>query len=283
MVVVIGFVLVIAGVIGGYMMSGGPLAVLLQPNEFIVLGGAALGSFIVSCPKKYVKVLTDSLKAMVKPPKYTNLSYMELLKMLFDLLSFIRKQGLLSLEKDLNDPHKSTLFSKYPLFMGNHHAMEFTIDALSFWLATNAKPHELDNYLETAMETHEEEHGIIPGLVQKVGDALPGFGIVAAVLGIIVTMQHLDGPPEELGHHVGAALVGTFLGILMAYGFINPLATNMEINGKDEARYYTMIKVSLLAFAEGAAPSTAVEIARKVIFSVDRPGNAELSNELKKK
>lgn len=283
MVVVIGFVLVIAGVIGGYMMSGGPLAVLLQPNEFIVLGGAALGSFIVSCPKKYVKVLTDSLKAMVKPPKYTNLSYMELLKMLFDLLSFIRKQGLLSLEKDLNDPHKSTLFSKYPLFMGNHHAMEFTIDALSFWLATNAKPHELDNYLETAMETHEEEHGIIPGLVQKVGDALPGFGIVAAVLGIIVTMQHLDGPPEELGHHVGAALVGTFLGILMAYGFINPLATNMEINGKDEVRYYTMIKVSLLAFAEGAAPSTAVEIARKVIFSVDRPGNAELSNELKKK
>lgn len=283
MFVIIGVLVVLASVATGYAMAGGPFGVLFQPSEFVILGGATLGSLIISMPKKYMKPMTAGLKGLFGAPAFTDASFMELLKMLFELFSYIRKQGLLSLEKDLNDPHKSAIFSKFPTFIHNHHAVEYLTDVLSFWLSTNAKPHELDAYLETAMETHEEEHGIVPGLVQKSGDALPGFGIVAAVLGIVVTMQHLDGPPEELGHHVGAALVGTFLGILAAYGFINPMATNMEIVGKDEARYYTIIKVALLAFAEGAAPSVAVERARKVIFSVDRPSANDLNNELKKK
>lgn len=283
MFVIIGCLIVLASVATGYAMAGGPFGVLIVPSEYVTIGGATIGALVIACPKKYMNVLIGSLKALFKPSPYDQNSYLELLKMLFELFSYIRKQGLLSLEKDLNDPHKSVVFSKFPTFINNHHAVEFVVDVLSFWLATNAKPHELDAYLETAMETQEEEHGIVPGLVQKTGDALPGFGIVAAVLGIVVTMQHLDGPPEELGHHVGAALVGTFLGILAAYGFINPMATNMELVGKDEGRYYTIIKVALLAFAEGAAPSTAVERARKVIFSVDRMSSNDLNNELKKK
>lgn len=283
MFVIIGCLIVLASVATGYAMSGGPFGVLWVPNEYVTLGGAAIGSLVVACPKKYMNNLIAGSKSLFQAPKYTDAVYMELLKMLYELFSYIRKQGLLSLEKDLNDPHKSVVFSKFPSFMNNHHAVEFLTDVLSFWLATNAKPHELDAYLETTMETHDEEHHVIPMLVGKVGDALPGFGIVAAVLGIVVTMQHLDGPPEELGHHVGSALIGTLLGILASYGFISPMSTNLELVGKDEARYYIMIKVALLAFAEGAAPSTAVEMARKVIFSVDRPSSNDLNNELKKK
>lgn len=283
MFVIIGCLVVLASVATGYAMAGGPFGVLIVPSEYVTIGGCTLGSLIIACPKKYMNPMIKGVKALFGAPTYSDASYLELLKMLFELFSYIRKQGLLSLEKDLNDPHKSVIFSKFPSFINNHHAVEFLTDVLSFWLATNAKPHELDAYLETTMDTHDEEHGIIPGLIQKTGDALPGFGIVAAVLGIVVTMQHLDGPPEELGHHVGAALVGTFLGILAAYGFINPMATNLELMGKDEGRYYIMIKVALLAFAEGAAPSTAVERARKVIFSVDRPTSNDLNNELKKK
>jgi len=283
MFVIIGFVVVILSVIGGYVMAGGPMAALIQPAEFVIIGGASFGSFMVSCPQKYLKRVTSAVQATMKASPYTQPTYIDLLKMLYGLFSYIRKQGLLSLEKDILEPEKSPVFSKYPSFMNNHHAVAFLTDALSFWLSTNAKPHELDNFLENAMETHEEEHGIVPGLIAKVGDALPGFGIVAAVLGIVVTMQHLDGPPEELGHHVAAALVGTFLGILAAYGFVNPIATFLEIQGKDEARYYTMIKVGVIAFAEGSAPSTAVELARNVIFSVDRPSSNDLNAELKKK
>ncbi len=283
MFVIIGSIIVIASVLGGYSMAGGPLGVLIQPSEFVTLGGATIGSLIISCPQKYLKGLIRSTLSLLKASPYSPAAYMDLMRMLFDLFTVVRKQGLLSLEQDLSDPTKSAVFSKYPTFMNNHHAVEYLTDVLSFWLSTNAKPHELDNYLETAMETHGEEHGIIPGLIQKVGDSLPGFGIVAAVLGIVVTMQHLDGPPEELGHHVGAALIGTFLGILAAYGFIGPMATNLEIGGKDEQRYYTMIKVATLAFAEGAAPTTAVELARKVIFSLDRPSSGDLTQELKKK
>ncbi len=283
MFVIIGAVIVSIAVAGGYVYAGGPLGVLVQPGEFVIIFGASIGALAISCPKKYLGNLAHSITSLVRPSTYSDESFMELLRMLYELFSSIRKRGLLSLEKDISEPESSELFTRYPSFMQNHHAVEYLTDALSYWLATNAKPYELDHYLETSMETHEEEHVVIPGLLQKVGDALPGFGIVAAVLGIVVTMQHLDGPPEELGQHVAAALIGTFLGILMAYGFVNPMASNLEISGKDQERYFSMIKVALLAFAQGSAPSTAVELARKVIFSMDRPTSTDLNNALKLK
>jgi chemotaxis protein MotA len=262
-------------------MINGPLGVLVQPSEFVVICGAALGATLAANPVKFLMLTTKKIPAALMGSSYNKNGYLEVLQMQYDIFVNAKKNGILSLEEDVNDPHTSSLFTKYPKFLANHHATDFFCDAMKMMVNGACQPDELEIMLDSEMETHHEENGLVPAMLQRVSDALPGLGIVAAVLGIVVTMQHLDGPPEELGHHVGAALVGTFLGLLLSYGFIAPVAANLENLAHDEARYYACLKAGIVAFVNGSAPSTAVEFARKTIFSFDRPPSAEIESLLR--
>lgn len=281
MFIIIGLVVVLGCVIGGFLMVNGPLGVLIQPSEFVVIGGAAIGALLAANPIKLLMLLTVKLPAALKGSPYTKSAYEELLKMQYDIYVNAKKGGLLSVEEDVNNPGNSSIFKKYPVFLANHHAVDFFCDALKLLVNGAAQPEELEMMMEAELETHHEENAIVPAILTRTSDALPGLGIVAAVLGIVVTMQHLDGPPEELGHHVGAALVGTFLGLLLSYGIISPISTNIENLAHDEAKYFLCMKAGMLAFANGAAPLTAVEFARKTIFSFERPSNTELEPKLR--
>lgn len=281
MFIIIGIVFTLIAVIGGFMMVNGPLGTLIQPSEMVVIIGAAIGAAITSNPLKFLLKLTKTLPAALKGTPYNKNAYSEVLRMQYDIFVNSKKNGLLSLEEDVNNPHSSSIFSKYPTFVHNHHAVEFFCDAMKMLVNGACSPEELEMMLDTEMETHHEEAGISPNMVTKIAESLPGLGIVAAVLGIVVTMSHLDGPPEELGHHVGAALVGTFLGLLLSYGMVGPIASNMEGLNLDETKYYNCLKTGIVSFAFGAAPSTAVEFARKTIFSIDRPASEELEPLLK--
>ncbi len=281
MFLIIGIVVVLLCVFGGFLMIDGPLGVLMQPSEFVVIGGAAIGALIAANPLKFLMLITKKLPAALKGSPYTKTAYSELLQVQYDIYVNSKKNGVLSIEEDVNEPHSSTVFTKYPTFTKNHHAVDFFCDGLKLLVNGACQPDELEIMLESELETHHEENALVPNMLQRVSDALPGLGIVAAVLGIVVTMQHLDGPPEELGHHVGAALVGTFLGLLLSYGMLAPIATNLENLAQDEAKYFNCIKAGLIAFANGSAPSTAVEFARKTIFSFDRPSSKEIEPILK--
>lgn len=276
MLLIIGIVFVMICVIGGFLMINGPLGVLIQPSEFVVIGGAVIGATLAANPAKYLKSVLSSLPAALKGSPYNKQSYTELLQVQYDMFINSKKNGLLAVEEDVNNPLSSPIFTKYATFVGNHHAVEFFCDAMKMLVNGACSPEELEILLEAEMETHHDEGAVVPNLLQRASDALPGLGIVAAVLGIVVTMQHLDGPPEELGHHVGAALVGTFLGLLLSYGFLAPIAANIENLAHDEGRYLSCMKAGLISFANGAAPMTAVEFARKTIFSFDRPSSAEI-------
>lgn len=276
MLAIVGWIIVIVCVAGGYAMAHGPFHILWQPAELVTIGGAAVGGLVCGTPKSHFKLLKDGVKHAFTGGVPGQEQVTELLKMLYELLSAVRKNGLLFLEKELKDPHQSEYFNKYPSFLHNHHALHFVADSLSFWVGNNAQPDELDAYMEMAIGTHEDEAGLASATVNKVADALPGLGIVAAVLGIIITMQFLDQPPEILGHHVGAALVGTFLGILLSYGFLSPLAALMENQAKEEERYMLAIKSTIMAFADGSAPATAVEIGRVQFFTTNRPSAEDL-------
>lgn len=276
MFLIIGIVIVLGCVIGGFLMINGPLGVLVQPSEFVVIGGAALGATIAANPIKLLMQLTKKIPAALKGSQYNKASYMELLRMQYDIYVNSKKGGLLSIEDDVNNPMSSSLFTKYPHFLKNHHAVDFFCDAMKMLVNGACQPEELELMLEAELETHHAEAAIVPTLINRCSDAMPGLGIVAAVLGIVVTMQHLDGPPEELGKHVGAALVGTFLGLLLSYGMLAPIAANIENLEQDEAKYFECLKAGIVAFANGAAPATAVEFARKTIFSFERPATAEI-------
>ncbi len=253
MFIIVGIVFVLLCVAGGFAMMKGPFGALFQPSELVVIGGSL----------------------------YNKAVYTDVLRMQYDIFVNAKKNGLLSLEEDVNNPHSSALFTKYTSFVHNHHAVDFFCDAMKMLVNGACSPEELEMMLDTELETHHEEAAISPAILTRASESLPGLGIVAAVLGIVVTMQHLDGPPEELGHHVGAALVGTFLGLLFSYGMITPIAANLENLGKDEGKYYNCLKTGIVAFAFGAAPSTAVEFARKTIYSFDRPTTEELEPLLK--
>ena len=281
MFVIIGIVIVMGCVIGGFLMIDGPLGVLIQPSEFVVIGGAVIGATIAANPLKFLLRLTSSMMLAIKGSPYNKKTYFELLQMQYDVYVNSKKGGLLSIEEDVNDPAASSIFTKYPTFISNHHAVDFFCDAMKMLVNGACSPEELEIMLEADLETHHDEGAIVPNLLQRASDALPGLGIVAAVLGIVVTMQHLDGPPEELGHHVGAALVGTFLGLLLSYGFLAPIAANLENLAQDEGKYFGCMKAGLVAFSNGAAPMTSVEFARKTIFSFDRPSTVELEPMLK--
>ena len=281
MFIIICIVIVLASVIGGYLLVNGPLAVLFQPSEFLVIGGAAIGSIVASTPLKTLALMGKKLPAALKGSPYTKETFAELLRLQYEVYVNAKKNGMLSLEEDVNSPATSSIFSKYPTFLANHHAVDFFCDALKLLVNGAAQPEELEIAMEVEIETHHEENALVPGILMRTADSLPGLGIVATVLGIVVTMQHLDGPPEELGHHIAAALVGTFLGLLLCYGVVAPIANNLNNLAHEEARYFACIKAGLVAFANGAAPITAVEFARKTIYSFVRPPNAELEPQLR--
>ncbi|MEZ5307037.1 MAG: flagellar motor stator protein MotA [Pyrinomonadaceae bacterium] len=281
MFIIIGIVVVLGCIVTGFLMINGPLGALIQPSEFVVIGGAAIGATIAANPVKFLTGTINKAIGALKGSPYTKVAYFELLQMQYDVYVNLKKGGVLSLEEDVNNPMSSGIFTKYKTFVGNHHAVDFFTDALKMIVNGACNAEELEIMLDTEIDTHHDENAIAPALVNRISDAMPGLGIVAAVLGIVVTMQHLDGPPEELGHHVGSALVGTFLGLLLSYGILAPIAANIENLAADEAQYFLCMKAGLVAYANDAAPATAVEFARKTIFSFDRPTSTEIDEALR--
>lgn len=276
MFVIIGFVIVIGAVVGGYLMEHGHLQVLMQPAELVIIGGAALGTLLIGNPLPIVISLIKGALGALKPIPFHKKFYLENLKMLNDLFLHARKNGLVKLEADVEEPGKSAVFSKYPAFLKNHHAVDFVCDTLRMAISGGIGAFELDQMMETDMEVHHHEATVPVAALTTVADALPGLGIVAAVLGVVITMGALGGPPEEIGHKVAAALVGTFLGILMCYGFLGPLAGYMTKINDAENEYFRVLRVALVAFVKGSAPILAVEFARRSIPAHVRPSFKEL-------
>ncbi len=284
MLLLVGTVVVIGCVLGGFVLEGGHLLALWHPTEILVIVGAAFGAFIISNPLKIVKASFAGAIGMLKGPRYKRADYADLLKLLYDVLVKIRKSGMLAIESDIDAPDKSELFAQYPRILADHHMMEFITDCLRLMVGGNLDPHELESLLEYELETHHKEAGAPAHAVQQVADALPGFGIVAAVLGIVNTMGALEGADTAtIGHKVGSALVGTFLGILIAYGFVGPTATAMEHRAHEEGKAFDVVKMALVASVRGYAPPVAVEFARKLLFSDVRPTFGDLEAHLKGK
>lgn len=270
MLVIVGSIVVTVSVLGGFMMAGGALGVLLQPAELVVIGGAALGALITSTPLPVVKAIVGQIKGFfgARPGKQ---DYLELLGMLYQLFKLTQQSGVMALESHVEEASKSPIMSRYPRFLANHHAVHFLTDSIKVIILGGIAPHDLEALMDEDLDVHHHEALKPSQTLQKTGDALPGLGIVAAVLGIVITMQSIDGPVEEIGHHVAAALVGTFLGILLCYGFVGPMATNMEHTVNDDAHYLICIKTGLLAVYKGFPPAIAVEFARRVLPSEVRP------------
>jgi chemotaxis protein MotA len=270
MFTIIGLVVVIGSVLGGFGMAGGPFPVLIQPNELVVLGGAAIGTLIIAAPGKMRSRILKGFKKAFSSASISSDDYLNLLKMQFELYTFAKRNGVLALEPHLTKVENSDIFKKYPGFLKNHHASDFFVDALR-QVVNGTTVENVEMLLDLELETHHEEEHHPVALIKQTGDALPGLGIVAAVLGIVITMGHLDGGAEEIGHHVAAALVGTFLGILLCYGFLQPIATNIEMRVVAESKYFRCIRDGLLAYMRTFSPAFAVEFARKAIFSDERP------------
>jgi chemotaxis protein MotA len=281
---IIGTIVVLASVLGGYVATGSSMLLLWHPLEIVIICGAALGAFLISNPIKVVKSAFGGAVGLVKGVRYGRPEYVQLLKLIYDILAIARKDGFLALEQHIEEPLKSSIFKKYPVVMADHHMMEFLTDCLRLVSGTTLDPHELESLLEYELETHHHEAVEPAHAVQKVADALPGFGIVAAVLGIVTTMASIEGASTaEIGHHVGAALVGTFLGILVAYGFVGPIAAAMEARAHDEAKAFEVVKMALVASVRGYPPTIAIEFARKLLFSSVRPNFKDLEKELRGK
>ncbi len=276
MFVLIGIAIVIIGVIGGFLLEGGPILVLMQWVEFLIIGGAGIGSMLVSTPLPVLKQMLVTLPRLLKGVRVGKQQYVELLKTMFELFSIAQRDGLINIEQHIENPEKSPVFSKNAFLLQNHHALHYFTDTMKLLLGGGVPPHDLEALLDADLDSHHAETANPPMLIQKLGDALPGLGIVAAVLGIVLTMQAIDGPPEEVGKKVAAALVGTFLGVLMSYGFVQPVATNLEIMAQYDARYLECIKAGVVAYAKGNSPIVVVEFARRSIYSQDRPSFTEV-------
>jgi chemotaxis protein MotA len=284
MLTIIGSVIVLGCVAGAFLMEGGSLLLLWHPNEILIICGSAFGAFVTSNPLKVVKGSFSGTLALLKGPRYKRQDYVDLLKLLYDILVKMRKSGMLAIEADIEAPEKSKLFSEYPRIMADHHMLEFITDCLRLIIGGNLDPHELESLLEYELETHHKDSAEPAHAVQRVADALPGFGIVAAVLGIVDTMASIDGADTgTIGRKVGAALVGTFLGILVAYGFVGPIAAAMEHRAHEEGKAFEVVKMALVASVRGYAPTVAVEFARKLLWADVRPSFADLESHLKGK
>lgn len=281
--VIIGVVVLLACCVTGFLLSGGNLLALFQPFEFLIIAGAAAGAMVISNPLHVSIGVFKSAGALLAPSRYTKGFYLELLALLYDIFNKIRREGLIAIENDIEDPHNSPIFSKYPMVVKDHHAVDFIADYLRIMVVGDMSGHELENLMDAELESHHEEAALVPSAISKVADGLPGFGIVAAVMGIVITMSHLGGPPEELGHHVAAALVGTFLGILLAYGFASPFSAALEHKVREEGKFYECIKVCLIATVNGVPPQVAVEFGRKILYHSVRPGFKELEDRVRQK
>ena len=270
MLLIVGLGVVVAAVVGGYLMAGGSLLVLIQPSEFVVIGGAAVGSLLVSTPKEVLLNTVTQLKAAMAGGTSKD-DYIDLLSMLYQLFKQVQQGGVMSLEPHFEDPSKSPLLTKYPKFLGRHEAVDFLADSVKIIIVGGIASHDLEALMDEDLKAHHDEALRPSAALTKIGDALPGLGIVAAVLGVVITMGHVDAPAAEVGHHVGAALVGTFLGILMSYGFVQPIAAALEQRVNDDSYYCLCIKAGLLAVYKGNPPAIAVEFARRVLPHSVRP------------
>ena len=274
MLLIVGALVVLASVAGGYLMHGGDLLALNQPSELLIIGGAALGALIISTPMPLLKRIFGSFGAFFKdgPSKQ---DYLEMLGMMYQTFRLTQQSGVMALEAHCDDPQSSSIFSRFPKFLANHHAVDFFTDSVRVIIMGGVGPFDLEAMMDLDLEVHHHEAMKPAQALAKVGDALPGMGIVAAVLGVVITMGAIDGPPSEIGHKVGAALVGTFLGILMCYGFVGPMATSLEHKVDFEGQYLATIKCGILALSKGLAPAIAVEFARRSIPAELRPTFAE--------
>ena len=281
MFIIVGFAVVALSVIGGYLLEGGNLSVLVQPAEILIIVGAAIGAFIISNPMKILKAAVQGIAGLLKNKVYTKGDYLEALALLNGIFYKIRQQGLVAVEADVDEPQKSPLFNRYESVMKNHRALGLITDTLRMVMTTTIAPHELEALLENEIEGHFEELLSPSKSIGFVADGLPGLGIVAAVLGVVLTMGKIGSPPEVLGHSIGAALVGTFLGVLLCYGFVGPLGRHLEHVAHEETQYLNVFKTALVAFVGGAAPKVAVEFGRRVIPHDVKPPFEEVEAVLK--
>lgn len=280
MFVLIGYVFMCVCIFGAYAFHGGHLGVLWQPSEMVIIFGGGLGAMIVAYGTG-LKAILKAAPTVFKGSPYPKPFYMDLFALMFEILSKVRKEGLMSVEGDIENPDASPLFSKYPNVSKDHHVVEFICDYLRLMVGGNLNAFEIENLMDVELETHHHEAEVPVNFFTKLADGLPAFGIVAAVMGVVHTMGSLHLPPAELGKLIGAALVGTFMGILLAYGFVGPLATILEKRVADSGRVFQTIKVTLLASLNGYAPQVAVEFGRKVLESHDRPSFTELEEFVK--
>jgi len=275
MFAIIGIVVVFGCVVGGYLMEHGNLKVLIQPAELVTIGGAAVGTVLVANPLHIIKKIAAGIGGVFGGSKFGKQTYIDTLKMLYDLLNKARKDGLMALEADVEEPDKSPVFTKNPAFLKNHHARDFVCDSLRMAI-TGIDAFDLDQMLDLDLEVHHHDSAAPTAALSTMADSLPGLGIVAAVLGIVITMGALGGPPEEIGHKVAAALVGTFLGILLCYGLVGPIAANMTKAAEEEHAFLYVMRVLMVSFLKGAAPIMAVEMARRAVPGHVRPSFQEL-------
>ena len=285
MFVIIGYLVAIGCIFGGYIIHGGNIAVVLHalPIEMMVIGGGALGAFVVNNQPKVLKGTMKLLPQAFKGSKYTKARYLDLMALLYDILQKARKDGLMSIEKDVESPQDSPIFQKYPKLAADHHVVEFTTDYLRMMVSGNLNAHEIESLMDSEIDTHHSEAHAPVAAIARLAGGLPAFGIVAAVLGVVNTMGSVGQPPAVLGGMIGSALVGTFLDILLAYGIVEPLGGLLEQKVEDGGKELQCIKTTLLASMQGYNPTTAIEFGRKVLFSTERPSFTELEAYVKKK
>ena len=285
MLVIVGYVVVVAAVFGGYALAGGHFGVLAKaaPVEMFIIAGAALGAFIVGNSNKVVAATFKALPKLLQGSKYNKARYMALMALLYDILTKIRKEGMMAIEADIEEPEKSALFQKHAAVTADHHLTEFVCDYLRMMVSGNMNPFEIESLMDQEIDTHHHEAMGPAHAIQKVGDGLPAFGIVAAVLGVVKTMASVGAAPAVLGQMIAGALVGTFLGVLLAYGFVSPLAALMEQKCDESTKELQCVKATLLASLQGYAPAVAVEFGRKVLYSTERPSFIELESHVKQK
>jgi chemotaxis protein MotA len=280
MFAIIGIVIVFGSVIGGYLMEHGNIRVLVQPAELVVIGGAAIGTVLIANPLHILKQIVGGVAGVFGGSKFTKQRYLESLKMIYELLNKARREGLMALEADVEDPAKSPILAKYPAFLKDHHIRDYLCDTMRMAI-TGVEAFDLDQLLDLDMEVHHHGASLPVASLSSMADALPGLGIVAAVLGVVITMGALGGPPEEIGHKVAAALVGTFLGILLCYGLVGPLAASMQKNTEEEGAFLHVLRVAMISFLKGTAPIMAVEFARRAIPGHVRPSFLEVEKHCK--
>jgi len=276
MFLIVGAVIVIGCIIGSFIAQGGHLAVLWQPFELLIIAGSGTGAYIIANPKTVLGKTVKGFSSVMKGAKYKKNDYVELLSLLYQVFKVAKTKGMLALEGHVEHPDESEMFTRYPGFMANHHAQEFLCDYLRLMTLGTDNPHELEALMDQELDTHHQEEHRVSHALQQLAEAFPGLGIVAAVLGVIHTMGSITEPPAVLGHLIGAALVGTFLGILLCYGFVGPIATSLKGNQEEEHLYFVCIKAGLIAHLQGYAPAVSVEFARKVLQSHTRPSFLEI-------